>query len=87
MQDIEHGAVQVSRLRADVVAGTAVDLVEQLLLGLRGIALQAADAAKQCGLAIVQRETVVREHRAGRVVPAEDRAGELEVEGLALPRA
>ena len=73
MQDVEHGAVEVSRLRADVVARPVVDLVEQLFLGYFGIGLRRADAAEQRGLAIVQCEAVCCEHRAGRIIPAEQR--------------
>ena len=54
VQDIEHCAVEISRLRADVVAGPAIDLVEQFFLGEFGIRLRRADSTKQGGLAIVE---------------------------------
>ena len=87
VQDVEHRAVEVSRLRADVVAGAVVDLVEQFFLGEFGIRLRCADSTEQRGLAIVQRKAVRREHGAGRIVPAEHGGGELQVEGVAESRA
>ena len=87
VQDIEHGAIEVARLRADVEARPAVDLVEQFFLREFGIGLRRADAAKQGGLAIVEGEAMCAEHGAGRIVPAEYRGGELEVEVVAEARA
>src|SRR6185436_15380635 len=49
VQEIEDGAIVVAHLGAHVVAGAAVDLVEQLFLRLFGIRLRRADAAKQRG--------------------------------------
>ena len=80
VQDVEDRAIEVARLRADVVAGAIVDLVEQLLLRERRIGLRRADPAEQRGLAIVEREAVRAEHGAGRIVPAEHRGGQLQVE-------
>ena len=63
--------VEPAPARADVVAGPAVDLVEQLA-ALHRSAVGIADAPEQQRLAVVQREAVPRHHHARRVVPAVD---------------
>jgi hypothetical protein len=87
VQDIEHCAVEISHLRADVVAGPPVDLVEQFLRGEFGVGLRRAHSSKQGGLAIVEGETMSAEHGACRIVPPEYRGGQLQVEVVAETRA
>src|SRR6516162_7722396 len=79
MQRPQHDAIEVAHLEPFVEAGLFVDLVKHLEASRRQDAAL-ADALEQSRLSVLEREAVIGESYARRIVPTEHGSGQRDIE-------